>query len=134
MTHRWLFRALAFSLLATPVAAQGGASTTMLPGKYTVEARDSAKAFPPIPFELKKNGTWVMTLADGNGTFSGTLKIKDDTATYSDQGCVDDKGEQRPGTYMVRSQHGAFWLEVQSDSCEGRGKALAVWLYRPMKK
>jgi hypothetical protein len=136
MNHRRLLCALGTTLLASPLAAQSTstAGAVMQPGKYTIEARDTIKAFAPLAFELKKDGSWLITLADGNGTFGGKLKLKDETATYSDQGCVDDKGVQREGTYAVRRDRGGFWLEVQSDSCDGRGKSLAEWLFRPLKK
>lgn len=135
MTHRWLFLA-AVALLAWPLGAQAGGSSgttaEFVPGKYTIEARDTSKAFPPIPFELKSNTVFVITMAEG--TFSGKMKSKDGTLTYSDQGCLDEKNVQREGTYAVRSERGGFWLEVKSDSCEDRGKSLASWLFRPIKK
>ncbi len=133
MTHRWLLRALALPLLVSPLAAQQtDTAATMASGKYTIEARDTAKAFPPIPFELKGNGNWVITM-DG-GTFSGTLKFKDGTVTYSDQGCLDDSNNQRPGSYALRTDRGGYWFALRSDPCEGRGLSLAEWLFRPAKK
>jgi hypothetical protein len=135
MTHRWLFLAAA-TLVVLPLAAQAGGSSgaaaELAPGKYTIEARDTSKAFPPIPFELKSNTVFVITMAEG--TFSGKMKSKDGTLTYSDQGCLDEKNVQREGTYVVRRERGGFWLEVQSDSCEDRGKSLASWLFKPIKK
>jgi hypothetical protein len=135
MTHRWLFLAAA-TLVALPLAAQaggsGGTPPAFLPGKYTIEARDTSKAFPPIPFELKNNTVFVITMADG--IFSGKMKSMNGTLTYSDQGCLDEKNVQREGTYVVRSERGGFWLEVKSDPCEDRGKSLASWLFRPIKK
>ena len=136
MNHRWLHLAIAATLSALPLAAQAGGSAqpaaSMTPGKYTIEARDTSQAFPPISFELKGNSVFVITMADG--TFSGKMKTKDGILTYSDQGCVDEDNNQREGTYIVRSERGGFWLDVRSDSCEDRGKALASWLFRPVKK
>lgn len=137
MTNQWTLGVFAATLLAAPLAAQSGsgaAPVTMPAGKYLIEAHDTTKAFPPIDFELKSNGNWVITMADG--TFSGKLKTgKDGVTTYSDQGCLDDKdSHQREGSYLVRSERGAFWLEVQSDPCEGRGASLAQWMFRPVKK
>jgi hypothetical protein len=133
MNHRWLF--LAAAIVTSPLAAQAGGGETaaaITPGKYTIEARDTARTFPPIPFELKSNTIFVITMADG--TFSGKMKSKDGTLTYSDQGCLDENSVQREGTYTVRSERGGFWLEVRSDPCEDRGKSIASWLFRPMKK
>lgn len=136
MNHRWILGAIATTVLALPLAAQssGPATATLAPGKYTIQAHDSTKPFAaPLPFELKANGSFVISTNDG--TFSGKMKVKDGTLTYSDQGCVDDKdSHQREGTYTVRSERGGFWLEVQSDPCEGRGKSLADWLFVPAKK
>ena len=135
MTHRWLLLAAA-TLVGPPLTAQAGRGSetapAMLPGKYTIEARDTSKAFPPISFELKSNTVFVITMPDG--IFSGKMKAKDGILTYSDQGCLDEKNVQREGTYVVRGERGGFWLEVQSDSCEDRGKSLASWLFRPIKK
>jgi hypothetical protein len=135
MNHRWLVLT-AVTLVALPLGAQAGGSVgtapAITPGKYTIEARDTSKAFPPIPFELKSSTIFVITMADG--TFSGRMRSKDGILTYSDQGCLDEKNIQREGTYVVRSERGGFWLEVKSDSCEDRGKSLASWLFRPIKK
>lgn len=135
MNHRWLLVAAA-TIVGSPLAAQAGRGNemapTMAPGKYLIEARDTAKAFPPVSFELKSNTVFVITMTDG--TFSGKMKSKDGILTYSDQGCLDEKNLQREGTYLVRSERGGFWLEVQSDGCEDRGKSLASWLFRPIKK
>lgn len=133
MNHRWLLRALALPLLVSPLAAQQtDSAVTMAAGKYTIEARDTTKAFPPIPFELKGNGNWVISME--GGTFSGKLKITAGTVTYSDQGCVDDSNNQREGIYALQSARGGFWFAVKSDPCEGRGPSLAEWLFRPVKK
>ena len=133
MNHRWLF--LVTALVASPLAAQAGdgeTAATITPGKYAIEARDTAKAFPPVSFELKKNGIFVITMADG--TFSGKMATKDGILIYSDQGCLDESNTQREGTYAVRSERGGFWLDVKSDPCEDRGKSLASWLFRRVKK
>ncbi len=133
MNHRWLF--VATTIVASPLAAQAGggeAATAMTPGKYTIEARDTSRAFPPISFELKSNTVFVITMADG--TFSGKMTSKDGVLTYSDQGCLDENNAQREGTYAVRSERDGFWLEVKSDPCEDRGKSLASWLFRRVKK
>ncbi len=136
MNHRWLLLATAATLIALPLSAQasgaGGTAVSMPSGKYTIEARDTSKAFPPIAFELKGNGVFVITMDDG--TFSGRMKSKDGVLTYSDQGCLDENNVQREGAYVVRSARGGFWLEVQSDPCEDRGSSLASWLFRPIKK
>lgn len=136
MNHRWLFLATAATLVALPLSAQaagvGEMAASMKPGKYTIEARDTSKAFPPISFELKGNSDFVITMDDG--TFGGRMKSQDGVLTYSDQGCLDEKNVRREGTYIVRSERGGFWLEVQSDPCEDRGKSLASWLFRPIKK
>lgn len=135
MNLRWLILAAA-TLVGSPLTAQAGRggemAAAMLPGKYTIEARDTSKAFPPVPFELKGNSVFVITMPDG--IFSGRMKSKDGILTYSDQGCLDEKNIQREGTYLVRNERGGFWLDVQSDSCEDRGKSLASWLFRPIKK
>jgi hypothetical protein len=134
MNHRWLLLAAA-PLVALPLVAQaggsGGTAPAFVPGKYTIEARDTSKAFPPIPFELKNSTVFVITMADG--IFSGKMKSQDGILTYSDQGCLDEKNVQREGSYVVRSERGGFWLDVKSDSCEDRGKSLASWLFRPIK-
>jgi hypothetical protein len=133
MNHCWLF--LVATLAASPLMAQasgGEAATAITPGKYTIEARDTAKAFPPVPFELKNNGVFVITMTDG--TFSGKMTMKDGTLTYSDQGCLDEGNAQREGTYVVRSERGGLWLDVKSDPCEDRGKSLASWIFRRVKK
>jgi hypothetical protein len=135
MTYRWLFLTAA-PLFVLPLGAQSGGSSetapAFVPGKYTIEARDTSKAFPPIPFELKASNVFVITMADG--TFSGKMTSKDGILVYSDQGCLDEKNVQREGTYVVRAERGGFWLAVKSDSCEDRGKSLASWLFRPIKK
>ncbi len=135
MNPRWLVLATA-TLVAWPLAAQaggsGGTPPAFRPGKYTIEARDTAKTFPPIPFELKNSTIFVITMAEG--TFSGRMRSKDGLLTYSDQGCLDENNVQREGTYVVRGERGGYWLEVQTDSCEDRGKSLASWLFRPIKK
>jgi hypothetical protein len=135
MTHRWLLPVLAPVLFARPLAAQGGSGTavTLPPGKYIIEAHDTTKSFSPMPFELKSNGVFVITFAEG--TFSGKMKAaKDGSLTYSDQGCLDEKDAQREGAYMVRSERGGYWLDMKSDPCDGRGKSLAEWFFRPAKK
>jgi len=135
MNHRWLVLAAA-TLVGSPLAAQADRSSETVPvfgpGKYTIEARDTSKAFPPIPFELKNNTVFVITMTDG--IFSGRMRSKGGILTYSDQGCLDEKNVQREGTYVVRSERGGFWLDVQSDGCEDRGKSLASWLFRPIRK
>jgi hypothetical protein len=134
MNHRWLLLVAAAALAGRPLSAQasGEVAAVMKPGKYTIEARDTSRAFPPISFELKGNSVFVITMEDG--TFSGKMKSKDGVLIYSDQGCLDENNVQREGSYIVRSERGGFWLDVQSDPCEDRGKSLASWLFRPLKQ
>lgn len=132
MTRSCLIGAIV-TLAAAPLAGQSQGAVAMPAGKYTIQSRDTTvKDFPELPFELKGNGTFVITMSDG--TFSGKFKQDNGVVTYADQGCMDDNGNQKEASYELRSERGGFALAVKQDPCEGRGTALSSWLFVPVKR